>query len=170
MVNWEAFGAIGELVGAIAVIVTIAYLAVQMRQNTLALRSSATNDVNEQLAKIYFDVSQSSEVASIFVRGSYNPAGLDQIELARYYGLLQGTMFVLQNVLLQTKDKLLDEEILYSWSRIVVALATTPGFRQFWNERKFTLHPEVQGYVEAELTDGNEPSDYRPLGAKPIRD
>ena len=32
--NWEALGAIGEIVGAVAVVVTLGYLAVQIRQNT----------------------------------------------------------------------------------------------------------------------------------------
>lgn len=36
--NWEALGAIGEILGAAAVVVTLAYLAVQMRQNTRQLR------------------------------------------------------------------------------------------------------------------------------------
>ena len=32
--NWEALGAIGEIVGAVAVVVTLGYLAVQIRKNT----------------------------------------------------------------------------------------------------------------------------------------
>ena len=32
--NWEAIGAIGELAGAIGVIVTLVYLAIQIRQNS----------------------------------------------------------------------------------------------------------------------------------------
>mgnify|MGYP003300637055 CR=1 FL=1 len=32
--NWEAMGAIGEVVGAIAVVLTLAYLAIQVRQNS----------------------------------------------------------------------------------------------------------------------------------------
>jgi hypothetical protein len=38
--NWEALGAIGEIVGAIAVVVTIGYLAVQIRQNTESLHAA----------------------------------------------------------------------------------------------------------------------------------
>lgn len=34
---WEAVGAVGELLGALGVIVTLVYLAVQIRQNTLAM-------------------------------------------------------------------------------------------------------------------------------------
>ena len=36
--NWEAIGAIGEVMGALVVIVTLGYLAIQIRQNTRALR------------------------------------------------------------------------------------------------------------------------------------
>ena len=38
--NWEALGAIGEIVGAAGVILTLLYLATQMRHNTSALRSA----------------------------------------------------------------------------------------------------------------------------------
>ena len=38
--NGEAVGAVGETLGAIAVVVTLIYLASQLRQNTKALRSS----------------------------------------------------------------------------------------------------------------------------------
>ena len=34
---WEAIGAIGEVLGALGIIVTLVYLAMQIRQNTLAM-------------------------------------------------------------------------------------------------------------------------------------
>ena len=37
--NWDAAGAIGEIVGAIAVLATLAYLAIQVRQSTEAQRA-----------------------------------------------------------------------------------------------------------------------------------
>ena len=36
--NWDALGAIAELLGAVAVFFTLAYLALQVRQNANALR------------------------------------------------------------------------------------------------------------------------------------
>ncbi len=38
--NWDAIGAVGDMVGALAVIVTLAYLALQIRAST---RESAAN-------------------------------------------------------------------------------------------------------------------------------
>ncbi|MGR8946487.1 MAG: hypothetical protein ACU84Q_00465 [Gammaproteobacteria bacterium] len=39
--NWDAFGAIAEMIGSVAVVFTLAYLALQMRQHTEATKSAA---------------------------------------------------------------------------------------------------------------------------------
>ena len=39
--NWEAISTISDLVGAVVVVVTLGYVAVQIRQNTNALRASS---------------------------------------------------------------------------------------------------------------------------------
>jgi len=38
--NWEAFGAIGEVIGAVAVVVTLIFLILQLRLNTTALEEN----------------------------------------------------------------------------------------------------------------------------------
>jgi hypothetical protein len=50
--NWEAIGAVGETVGALAVLVTLVYLAVQIRQNTKAVRAAAVDSTTSHLSKI----------------------------------------------------------------------------------------------------------------------
>ena len=44
--NWEAIGAIGEILGAAGVIGTLAYLAVQIRRNTNTIRAQAFHSVS----------------------------------------------------------------------------------------------------------------------------
>ena len=39
--NWEAMGAIGEVVGAAGVIITVIYLALQVRQNSDLIRNNS---------------------------------------------------------------------------------------------------------------------------------
>ena len=41
-VNWDAVGAIGEIVGALAVVATLIYLSIQLRQNTRSSELAAT--------------------------------------------------------------------------------------------------------------------------------
>ena len=46
--NWEALGAIAEFVGAIAVVVTLIYLAVQIRQNHRLIESQTIHAQTQQ--------------------------------------------------------------------------------------------------------------------------
>ncbi len=48
--NWEAIGAIGEIIGAMAVFLTLVYLALQIRQNTKAVQAG------KQLVAPSFDI------------------------------------------------------------------------------------------------------------------
>jgi hypothetical protein len=60
MMNWEAIGAIGEIVGATAVVASLLYLAVQMRRNAQEARvtnrqaiTRANNDWMFQIAAFW---------------------------------------------------------------------------------------------------------------------
>lgn len=45
--NWDAIAAVGETLGALAVLITVGYLAVQMRQNTQAMKTSALRSAQD---------------------------------------------------------------------------------------------------------------------------
>jgi hypothetical protein len=45
--NWQAVGAMGEILGAFAVLITLGYLAAQVRQNTQAMKRSALSSVRD---------------------------------------------------------------------------------------------------------------------------
>ncbi len=58
-------GAIGELVGGVAVVVTLIYLAVQVRVNTATNRSAALQMISSQNAEWLSLITQSEKVAEI---------------------------------------------------------------------------------------------------------
>lgn len=45
--NWDAIGAIGEILGAVAVVITLGYLAVQVRQNARSEKVSALKSIQD---------------------------------------------------------------------------------------------------------------------------
>jgi len=45
VINWDAIGAVGEVIGAIAVVVTLLYLSVQLRENTRSVEHSIKRGV-----------------------------------------------------------------------------------------------------------------------------
>ena len=71
--NWEALGAIGEIVGAVAVVLTLGYLAVQIRQNTRSVRASTHHSVGRSAREAEIVFAESETVAHIFHTGAREP-------------------------------------------------------------------------------------------------
>ena len=68
--NWEALGAIGELVGAIAVLITLVYLSLQIRENSKAQTLSTYNsfiDGYMRLNEWFTETPERTELALIIV-------------------------------------------------------------------------------------------------------
>ena len=72
--NWEALGAIGEIVAAVAVVITIGYLAVQIRQNTDSLRAATIQDIVREGNVFVRDLALHPDLARVW------RSGLDSLE------------------------------------------------------------------------------------------
>lgn len=72
--NWSAIGAIGEIIGAIAVVASLGYLAVQVRQNTKMMKAQTRDSVSTKQMQIATYVFQEPSMAEIIqggLRGEY---------------------------------------------------------------------------------------------------
>jgi hypothetical protein len=66
--NWEAIGAIGEIVGAIAVFVTLLYLGIQLRLNTRALKSSTFQEISASTAETMQVIASTPGMSELIVK------------------------------------------------------------------------------------------------------
>jgi hypothetical protein len=86
--NWEAIGAVGEVAGAIGVIFTLGYLALQIRHsNKLATWETHHASVASH-ADAMSGVLNNPDVAKIYRTGLMSPDELDEIEKIRFNQLL----------------------------------------------------------------------------------
>ena len=67
--SWEAIGALGEVVGAAAVVISLVYLAGQVRANTNAMKASASFDATHSWATFAEMIAQSIYADPAFQRG-----------------------------------------------------------------------------------------------------
>jgi hypothetical protein len=68
--NWDAIGASAEMLGAVGVIATLVYLALQIRQNSHQLRGAATSAVYEYQRSITVMLSEDPDLYKIALRGN----------------------------------------------------------------------------------------------------
>lgn len=140
--NWEAITGISEMVGAIGVIVTVAYLAFQIRQNTKQLKHNERIAIAAALsesAAFWRDnrsaIYTNPEIADLFLKGMADPDSLDESERYRFRLLVNNTMDSLWDMYLQTVITGFSGE---TWATQGVGLAkrvfTAPGGRWFWTQ------------------------------------
>ena len=105
----QDLGAVGEFIGAIGVVITLVYLAYQIRQNTsqlkqniLIAKAAAVNASNIALRVTRQSILESTEMPEIFLRGNENPGELDEIQELRYRLIMQNVTEVMVDIYTQT--------------------------------------------------------------------
>ena len=136
--NWEAIGAVGEVVAALAVVVTLVYLATQIRQNTRAVRSSASHAITDARVDFLKSISDNPEVSRIFFSGLSDREALDSVERARFDVMMTRFVAMMENYDYQNRQGAMDSD---QWIRMLGVLRTflgTPGGQAWWSSRPRT--------------------------------
>lgn len=86
--NWDAIGAVGEVLGAVAVVGTLGYLALQIRQNTERERLSQEFVSNQYFNELRVLVASDPELAEIEMKGVSDLSWLTDLERRRFDELI----------------------------------------------------------------------------------
>jgi len=78
--NWDSIGAIGEILGAIAVIGTLFYLAKQIRQQNSISEYQAFNDVQDKFSALHHQYFSNPSIIEMTLRGNKDPESLSSEE------------------------------------------------------------------------------------------
>lgn len=73
--NWDALGALAELGGAVAVIATLVYLSVQIRQNTRESRATSSREILMYSGEFHREVARDPELRRIMWKSFETPIG-----------------------------------------------------------------------------------------------
>ena len=124
--NWEAMGAIGEVVGAIAVVLTLAYLAIQVRQNSNALdqqnkvEKAKTVQDRVELVMRYMQLQiTSSENLKVMYEVLHDPHRFDRdehdpVDFMRAQNIPAAYRMYLENCFLQYEEGFLNDDLCYN--------------------------------------------------------
>jgi hypothetical protein len=138
--NWDAVGAISALIGAIAVVASLVYLAFEVRQNTRQLEQSEQTAIAASLnvsATNYREnrhhIYTNADVAEIYLKGAADPGSLGEVELYRYRLLMSNFVDANWDIYVQTVATGFSPETWESQaSKAIARVLGTPGGRWFW--------------------------------------
>ncbi len=144
----------GEFLGGIAVVVSLVYLAGQIRQNSKLLRASTASSTTATNADFSSLVVQDSEVARIFREGMADRSSLTEDDMQRFDSLL-AMMFGAYNQEYQfVADGVIGRLIWENRIRSMRLLFRRPGYRQWWTEWGDLYSDEFGDFVDGLIREG----------------
>ncbi len=147
----QDWGAIGELVGGVAVVVTLIYLALQVRQNTQAVHLSTSHAVTEDFRSMFALMAERSGLAEAIHKGLNDATDISGTEKMRYWGFNSNFIYAFENAYIQSTQHALDPRYWAGMKRMVTDYTHVPSFREYWSNRKHWYSEDFQNFMDAEI-------------------
>jgi hypothetical protein len=139
---------LGEFVGGLVVMVSLIYLAYQVRQNTLSLRTENYARILDRMSTIQAQIATDGNLNRIVVRGCQDPEGLTPSERIRFtwamYELIGAGEFMFH----QGQEGTLPEDVWERWKATIVWWLSFPGVRLWWAARPSPFSRSFEGFVD----------------------
>ncbi len=129
--NWEAIGAIGEVVGALVVAATLAFLVVQVRQNSKAISATITHGNIAGFNELNTLLAANPLLAEILDRGSADPSRLTAAEAYSYTWIVRSFLNLFLNLYDQFLQGTCPEPLWRRHEMELQSFATSAGVREF---------------------------------------
>ena len=126
------YSSIADVVAAIAIVVSLVYVGIQISDNTRATRSANANAASSQVSSAYATVGSNPETSEIFYRALTDPTSVTPAERAQFVYLVQSFMLAFQNSYYLSTEGTLDAQMRESITENLKAVKDQPGFRLFW--------------------------------------
>lgn len=158
----------GELVAALAVVVSVVILTVEIRQNSEAQIRSATQVAVSDYIQSLERLVDNPDFVCLYIRGAQDYRALSGAGRLRFSAYYMSIYYQLQEMLRLAEEGSIEAD---TWSGFLGLLTETtryPGVRQWFSDRRSWFSVRFQDYVDA-LIAANPPIEqylFRDLGGE----
>ena len=155
--NWEAIGAVAELFGATGVILSLIYVAVQIRhsremvkQNTSAVELESTRAITEEVRNMFDLITSNRDLAEIVSRAA-GGSHLEAADRMRYYTFFNNLYRSYENAYLFRQRGVLESGHWHGITHMMSDCTKMSMFKVYWADRRHWYSPEFQQHMESEV-------------------
>ena len=144
----EALGNIGDFAGGIGVLVTLLYLAVQIRQHTRMNQAAALQAALTDVATTMEGIVADAELSRILLDGHDQFESFDRERRRRYAMVISIILRRYENLLFQTRYGNLDPSV---WSGLDAELRhifSKPGANAWWQKGRVAFNRDLQDHID----------------------
>ena len=152
----KQWASVAEIIGAVAVVISLIYVGIQVHDSAGAVRSAAANDTNAALQAWYMEVGSDRETSSLIWRGLMSEEALPDEEEFQYLMMTHAVFLSFQNSYLLAQEGTIDQELLGSLHTTIGNINQLPGMQRYWRQRRSYLHAGFAEWVDRMSSEGSE--------------
>lgn len=148
---------VGEFLGGLGVIVSLVYLAVQVRASTTSQRSENYARSLERMAAMQSRLAMDTAFTRTYNRGLVDPERLTSTERIQFTWLLTELFGNLEFMFFQFEHGNIPSDLWLRWEETLKWWLTFPGVQAWWSAKPTPFTPTFSRCVERCLASGYRP-------------
>jgi len=154
--NLNDLANLGEFIGGVAVVATLVYLAVQIRQNTQSVRSSAETAMSHHVAAWSSEVVHNPDLGRIWDVAAADPDSLTDDEKRVYLWYVAQIFYLYEGQFHLFADGHIRARSWSSKAKFLVMLLKLPLVDAWWGSRLAPLSDDFVNYIDRLRLSGDE--------------
>ncbi len=147
--NWTAISAVADVLGATAVVASLLYVGMQIRQSTRQQRLAALQDMVTELGNALQGQAQNRDLAGIVLRGLKDLNSLDPVERVQFMSHISHILRLYEAVYFHKLEGTLDERVWKGFEAAISDVVSYPGMHAVLEARRSHLSNAFGGYLAA---------------------
>jgi hypothetical protein len=148
---------LAEIIGGFAIVISLIFVGIQFRDNTIATKSATANAANAITISWYTETGNSSQSSQLMWDYIKDPKSItSNAEIYQVTILMHGLFLAFQNSYYLAAEGTLDQNVHKSLTAALSAVKNQPGFIDYWESRKSLFFVEFRDYMTSILTSNSE--------------
>jgi hypothetical protein len=131
-VNWEAISAIGQIIGALAVVISLIYLAKEVGSNAHATRRATMRSMLDSLNRFSQQTTTHPDLIELCIRGFDDFESLERTDRARFISYMHALFRTVEDVYYQHLEGHVDPRVWRGLEALIRDINAYPGVQAWW--------------------------------------
>jgi hypothetical protein len=147
--DWEAISAISQVIGSIAVVLSVLYLALQVHGSTRIARLAAQDAAATALREVTRPFAENADLARVWSTGLEDLQSLSAEDQTRFFHSTYQFLKAFETIHFHNVYGLMDEQIWQGWCGLLQHYIASPGMEHYWKLRQDLFSKRFREFVQA---------------------
>lgn len=139
---------LSQIVAAVALVVSLIFVGVQIRHNTMSTQTARHQSIVQAIADWSREVAMNTEISALLGRGSTHFEQLEPVQRLQF-SLLHVALFRnYENIFYQHTQQAIDDHVWEGWSYRMRATFALPGVRAWWEPQRDSYSESFRDFLE----------------------